>query len=179
MSQRLLTRAHAGAVGALFLSLPQHGMAQDISAGDRLRVVRRGTVAPWLVGTAVRQTADSIWILPQGQDQPKGVALGPGTRLERSLGRQSHTATGALIGTAVGAGVTVLFLSAFCGGDTLCDGDEQVRAAAILGLPCVAVGAGLGALIRVERWAPVSRGAGRSGGTLQVRLGMSWPIGPR
>jgi hypothetical protein len=167
-------RTPAGALAALLLTLTHQGMAQGIQPGDRVRVVPRGGAAPWLVGTVIRKTADSIWLRPRGRDQPEAVALGAGLRLERSLGWRPHTASGALIGAGVGAGVTLLFLSAFCGGDTLCNGDEQVRAAVILGLPCVALGAGVGALIRVERWAPVPGGAGAVGGALQVGLRFGW-----
>jgi hypothetical protein len=79
-----------------------------------------------------------------------------------------------LVGAGVGAAITVLFLSGFCGGDTLCDGDEQVRAAAIFGIPSIAIGAGIGALIRTERWERVAITPSRSP-TLYLGLRVDLP----
>jgi len=137
----------------LALSAPSPG--QSLKPGDRVRVVRLDGLGTGLIGRFVRFAPDSVWVRPFDQSQPVAVALGPRMRLDRSLGRGSRAGTGALIGAGVGAALTALFLSGFCGGDTRCDGDEQVRAAAIFGLPSVALGAGIGALIRVERWVPV------------------------
>lgn len=173
--EHLASLASAGALGALLLGLPCPGQAQDLAPGDRVRVTSRGSVTTPLVGTFLRATSDSLWLTPQGQAQPTGVAFAAGIRLERSLGRRSHTITGALVGAGVGAGITLLFLSGFCGGDTVCDGDEQVRAAAVLGLPCVGLGAGLGALIRTERWAPLPVGGPSPSPILQVGLHVGWP----
>ena len=69
--------------------------------------------------------------------------------------------------------MTALFLSVFCGGDTVCDGDEQLRAAAIFGLPSLALGAGIGAMIKVERWAPLPS-ASESGARIRIGVQVGW-----
>jgi hypothetical protein len=145
------------AILALFMALSRPTSAQSLQPGDRIRATPAHSFGDHLIGQFVRSTSDSIWLRPQEQGQPIALALADGLRIDRSLGRHSRAGTGALIGAGVGAAVTVLFLSGFCGGDNLCDGDEQVRAAAIFGLPSVAVGAGIGALIKTERWTPVAR----------------------
>ena len=156
--------------------------------GERIRV--RGDVpvpGGTLIGTFLQSTRDSIWVQRLDHRDTVSVALGSGIRLERSLGHRSRAGTGALIGAGVGAAITVAFLTGFCDGvDTFCGGDEILTAGAIFVLPSVAIGAGIGALIRVEHWAPISRGAfGNSGsrsssvppfqlGRLQVGIQVPW-----
>ncbi len=153
-----------GSVSALapvvagFLLGHSPGWAQPLAPGDRIRVVPASGGAP-IAGDFVRHSADSVWLQPSRRGKTISVGLGSGVRLDRSVGSRSHAGLGALVGAGVGAAVTIFFLSRFCGGDTLCDGDEQVRAAAIFGLPSVALGAGIGALIRTERWTPVPAGS--------------------
>jgi hypothetical protein len=145
------------AILTLLVALSRPGSAQSLRPGDRIRATPGAKFGDLVIGQFVRSTPDSIWLRPQELRQPIALALGHGLRIDRSLGRHSRVGTGALVGAGVGAAVTVLFLSGFCGGDNLCDGDEQVRAAAIFGLPSIAVGAGIGALIKTERWTPVAR----------------------
>jgi hypothetical protein len=125
--------------------------AQDLAPGSRVRVSVPGR-SP-LLGTLVRMSGDSVWVRGAAGVESRPLTRTPPAVLEVSRGSRSHTLTGALVGLAVGTLVTVGFLAAFCSDrDTLCDGDEQVRAAALLGLPAVAVGTGIGALVRSERW---------------------------
>jgi hypothetical protein len=171
--------------GGLTVGVVERATSDSVVPGDRIRVggdVPGGT----LIGTFVRSTQDSVWVQRLDRPDTVSVALGSGTRLERSLGRRSRAGMGALIGAGVGAALTVAFLSGFCGGDTLCNGDEQVIAVVVFGLPPVAIGAGIGALIRVEHWAPITLGApGTSGsrpspvppfqlGRLQVGIQVPW-----
>lgn len=159
---------------AQLLGIPRPSQAQSLRPGDRVRVVRPADLGGPLTGQLVRSTMDSVWLRRAGEADAIGVGLGSGVRLDRSLGRRSRAGTGALIGAAVGTGVTLLFLSGFCGGDTLCNGDEQVRAALIFGLPSLAIGAGIGALIKVERWSPVSPGTVGAADRLQVGVRIAW-----
>ena len=147
---------------------------QGVAPGERVRVTTTGNPNPPLIGTITRTVPDTLWLTPEGQVQPAAVPLGASIRLERSLGHRSHVLAGALIGAGVGAAITILFLSGFCGGDTLCDGDEQVRAAAIFGLPSIALGAGIGALIRTERWESIPNGAADRTPQLQLGLRVDW-----
>lgn len=176
MTQRLGHTPWTLARGVIWLLLcaAQLGSAQSLEPGDRVRVIRQGVDRTALIGQFVRSTPDSVWFRPLGQAETVGIELGSGIRLDQSLGRRSRAGTGALIGAGVGAAVTILFLSGFCGGDTLCDGDEQLRAAAIFGLPGLALGAGIGALIRAERWAPVSPVTLRSAPRLQLGIQLGW-----
>jgi hypothetical protein len=176
MPRLLVIAVRTGALGALLLGPPLHGQAQTLVPGDRIRIASQGSIMPLLVGTFLRATADSLWLTARGQAHPTTVALSASLHLERSMGRRSHAMTGALVGAGVGAAVTLFFLGGFCGGDTLCNGDEQLRAAAIFGLPGVGLGAGIGALIRTERWAPASIGGQGSGPMFQVGLRLGWSI---
>ena len=161
-------------LGIIVLILGRAGpiSAQPLEPGDRIRVTPLDGPGHPLVGRFVRSTPDTLWFRPAGHSSALTVELGPRVRLDRGL-RSSRIRTGALIGAGVGAAITVLFLSGFCGGDTLCDGDEQLRAAAIFGLPSLALGTGIGALIGVERWAPVSLGGGTAA-RVQLGIQVGW-----
>lgn len=167
-------RATPLVVAGLLALLAQPCLAQGPKSGDRVRVVQaEGRVNP-IVGRFIRSAPDSIWLTVAERKEPLAVPLGPLTKVELSRGHRSRVGVGALVGAVVGTAVTVGFLTGFCGGDTLCDGDEQVRAAALLGLPCVAAGAGVGALIRIERWSPVGLGLLPSPAVL--RVGFAWRL---
>ena len=169
------TWAFLGGVVLLgLLAPPLASQNPPLVPGSRLRVSRPQQLA--LVGTAVRWTPDSLWIALPGQTLPTAVPL-LGNKFEVSRGRRSRVVPGALIGLAVGAAVTTGFLAGFCGGDTLCDGDEQVRAAAIFGLPSVALGAGIGLLVRRESWKAVDSSTferGPGSGRLMVGATLRW-----
>jgi len=128
-----------------------------------------------LVGTAVRWSGDSLWMALPGLALPTAVPL-LGSKFEVSRGMRSRVVLGAAIGTAVGAVVTTVFLTQFCGGDTLCDGDEQLRTAVIFGLPSVALGAGIGLLIRRESWERLdpSKIQGAGAGRLMLGVTLHW-----
>jgi hypothetical protein len=64
----------------------------------------------------------------------------------------SHTLTGLLIGSLVGAAATGFFLAAFCSdADTQCGADEVGRAVLIIAVPPAVVGTVIGSLIRTQR----------------------------
>jgi hypothetical protein len=64
---------------------------------------------------------------------------------------RSHTKTGLLIGGLIGVTATTVFLVAFCSDpDTSCGADEVGRAVLIIAVPCAAVGALVGSLVRTE-----------------------------
>lgn len=171
MNVRSLKRGVA--VWVLVLGGPAHALhAQGsiVQVGDRVRVTGSDTGTA-VVGTIIRQSADSLWLAAASGDT---LPLAPtSARLERSQGMHGHALTGALIGGAVGTAATLFFLSQFCGGDTLCDGDEQVRAAAVFALPALAAGTIIGALTKSERWEPVVLVGGLAPGSPQLRLGLN------
>ena len=171
--RHLLSIAHITTFGIVLMGLPRPLHGQPVEPSERVRIFRPNSNLP-LIGTTIRSTPDTLWFTQEGQAQPTAVPLGPAIRLERSLGRHSHTLAGALVGAGVGAAITLFFLSGFCGRDTLCDGDEQVRAAAVFGLPSIALGASIGAMIRTERWEPISRGVSSRTPTLLLGLRLDW-----
>jgi hypothetical protein len=83
------------------------------------------------------------------QPRPSGFdTLSPGYSTSQT---HSHTFTGLLIGSAVGAVATTLFLIAFCGDpDTECGADEYGRAIVIIAVPAAAAGALIGSLIHTR-----------------------------
>jgi hypothetical protein len=160
-------------VGIGLLSLVTHQLASQspsFAPGMRLRVTR--PESPPVVGTAVRWSGDSLWMALPGLALPTAVSF-QGSKFEVSRGMRSRVVPGAVIGLAVGAVVTTVFLTQFCGGDTLCDGDEQVRAAVIFGLPSVALGAGIGFLIRRESWERLDPSTIQGAGAGRIMLGVT------
>jgi len=151
------------------LAAPLAAQHSTFTPGSRVRVTRPGRSV--LVGPVIRSATDSLWVGITGHSQPEPVVLQEGTVVDRSLGRGNRVWQGALVGVVVGAAATALFLSGFCGGDTLCNGDEQLRAIPIIGLPAVALGAGIGALIRYERW---GRAYPPDRGSLVLGLAIRW-----
>lgn len=121
-----------------------------------------------LVGTVLAQRVDSIVIRARG-GADRTVALATFTRVDSLLPGGNHAVKGAAIGGGLGVLAAIGFLSGFCGGDNLCDGDEEVRAFAIFALPPAALGALIGAAIKRERWAPI--GAGLRSVTIQPTPG--------
>ncbi len=79
------------------------------------------------------------------------------TRMDVALGKKSHWWQGALVGAALGRAM------AFTDDvdPVLCKTNENVlcsrgEALAVYGLTSTAIGAGVGALIRTDRWTPVA-----------------------
>ena len=151
------------------LAAPLAAQDSTFTPGSRVRVTRPGRSV--VIGPVIRSAPDSLWVGLTGHAQPEPVVLQEGTVVDRSLGRGNRVWQGALVGALVGAAATALFLSGFCGGDTLCDGDEQLRAIVIIGLPPVALGAGIGTLIHYERW---GRGYPPDRGSLVLGLSLRW-----
>lgn len=156
---------------ALLVAAPSVIHAQ--SPGDRVRLLRPADRSVVLVGSFERASTDSVWLVPAGRTEPVAAPLG-GMRLERSLGRRGHALTGLLIGAGAGAAAGIVFWAGFCGenSDNFCDGDEELRIAAFFIIPPAVLGAGIGALIKSERWEPVVRG-GPGGG---IGLGLSFRL---
>ena len=77
------------------------------------------------------------------------AALGP--KMVVRSGRHSHTLTGLLIGSLVGAAATGAFLGVFCSDpDTRCGAHEVARAVVVIAVPSALVGAVIGSLVRTK-----------------------------
>ncbi len=127
--------------------------------GSRLRV-RTAAPSRLLVGTVSLHTRDSLVL------EPGGPAAGPVTLMageilsvEVQRGRRRHWLLGAAIGAvAGGAGSFIWARSGFCDsrgrGDGSCGGADAAVAAVGFGAGGL-LGAGVGALVRSDRWVPL------------------------
>jgi hypothetical protein len=112
-------------------------------------------LAVLLVGTAQTLPSQALaprltaWRSTLWTESPVRGALVP--QVVASSETHSHTLTGLLIGSLVGAAATGLFLAAFCSdSDTQCGADEVGRAVLIIAVPPALVGAVIGSLIRTK-----------------------------
>ncbi len=152
-------RACLALVSALAL-LPLGALgAQELPVsvvGLRVRV-RTVTHAGWLVGTALAQTRDSLVLEPSGADPATlTVTAQEMVALEVHQGRRRHWLPGAAIGAVVGSvGPFIWARATFCDasgrGDGSCGGADFVLAAVGFGTGAL-LGAGIGALVRSDRW---------------------------
>jgi hypothetical protein len=77
--------------------------------------------------------------------------IGPVSQVVTSSGTHSHTLTGLLIGSVVGAAATGVFLALFCSDpDTRCGAHEVGRAVVIIAIPPAVAGAVIGSLVRTK-----------------------------
>lgn len=124
---------------------------QPLSVGLRVSVSRPGRSV--LVGSVARLSADSFWLRLPDLAEPYPIGYSEPAGIERSLGYRSHAGKGALIGLVSGATAAGAFLTLFCSdSDNACGADEVARAALFIAGPPTLVGAGIGFLIRSERW---------------------------
>ncbi len=121
----------------------------------RVRVLAPPLVRVPVVATITARRPDSL-LLDIPAQGPLSIPLVSVQRVEISRGKRANTATGALVGLLVGGAATAAFLAGFCGGDTLCETDEVVRAFAIIAAPPTLVGALIGSAVRTEHWERVS-----------------------
>ncbi len=129
--------------------------ADQLPPGTRVRVTAPSSSLDPHVGSLVRLSSESVTIDLENGAPDLTLPLARVRRIEVSEGEGSKGVTGAAVGFGLGATASLLFLAGFCGGDTVCGGDEWLRAFAIITLPPTLVGAGIGLLIRTERWREV------------------------
>ncbi len=154
--------------------------ADDLAPGTRIRVTApRSSLDPY-VGALVRLSAEAITLAPDHGDSQLTLPLNRVRRIEVSEGEKSKVVTGAAIGFGVGATASLLFLAGFCASsDTICGGDEWITAFAVIALPPTLVGAGIGLLIRTERWREVEFALQAASHRLRVQrwhIGLSLPF---
>jgi hypothetical protein len=132
-----------------------------LPAGVRVRVWTYSMGGQRIEGTLLAADASGITLVPKGTHPLlTGEMRLPApdvTRLDVALEKKRHWWQGALIGAAVGAAL------AFTDDvdPVLCELNENVlcsRGEAVLeyGLAFTAIGAGIGALIKTDRWTPVA-----------------------
>jgi hypothetical protein len=141
--------------------------AEESLVGSRVRVrtMQRGEPQ---VGILEGESADELVIRTKGAASPVQVRRRDVLRLEVSRGTRRHTLKG-LLGGAVAWGAIVGLVAAF---DTL---DESGLGEPLVIGGMLAAGAGIGTMVKTERWervAPggVSVGIGPAAGGLQARV---------
>jgi hypothetical protein len=132
-----------------------------LPAGVKVRVWTYSLPDERIEGTLLSADATAVTLVPKGSQPLLGGEMrlpAPDvTRLDVALGKKRHWWQGALIGAAVGAAL------AFTDDvdPVLCEVNENVlcsrgEAVLVYGLTSTAIGAGVGALIKTDRWTPVA-----------------------
>ncbi len=127
--------------------------APPIETGSRIRVTAPALGFDKLVGTSVEADATRIRVQVDDQAAPMTISLTDVTRLEVSQGRKSNAVKGLLIGSIVGVPIGGLVAMQFDeeGGDPG-PGEYFLFGAVVGGAAFGAIGAGIGALVKTERW---------------------------
>jgi hypothetical protein len=147
----------------LAVTLPHDAFGQALRPGDRIRVTAPPLLSEPQRGRLVTLTRDTLLFESSGADlglpvdarSSWVVPLELLTQLEMSQGFRGHSGQGFLIGA--GSGLVVAFV-----GMQSCDGiscDPEVGTAAIVGAGTLVgglLGLLFGAVVRTERWTPVS-----------------------
>ena len=133
----------------------------------RLRVRQTGVKQP-VIGRLTRLDPDTLYL--QSADGDLAIARSEVARIEVSRGMHSNAARGFTIGLVAGGAVGLATGMAFVADPDGCWCDPNAGTVAgvvaIIALPVAALGAGIGALSRSERWKPASAG----GRTLSLYL---------
>jgi hypothetical protein len=155
-----LTLLLGSASHAAAQELTRPSPASTVTAGTRVRVLST-TVLGRVRGVVTATDETDLTLIPEGGG-PLKLPLGSITGMDVSLGRKRNWLKGLGIGVAAGAalGFAMPVDPDFCGAwsDSFCSRGEAVAASAgAYGL----IGAGIGALIKTDRWVPISLGVGR------------------
>jgi len=127
-----------------------------IETGSRIRVTAPALGVDKLVGTSVEVDATRIRVQADDQAAAMTISLTEVTRLEVSQGRKSNALAGLGIGFLGGAAIGGLVAMQFDeeGGDSS-QGQYFLFGAVVGGAAFGAIGAGIGALVKTERWEEV------------------------
>ena len=175
------TRAAGNAALLLlgFTSLP----AADttfVQKGDRVRLQAPRISSGQLVGEVIELEGDALVLLSEGGGSTIDISTFDLEHIAVSQGRKSNAILGLLVGAGVGIASAAGLAIWFCNSDDDgCTSGQVVGAVLTLSAIGAGVGAGMGALIKTERWReasiptsppPVGLGFGRDG---SVRLAFS------
>lgn len=157
----LLVLVFAAAVPVALAQAPPAPPPLRLPAGVRTRVWTHSLPNHRIEGTLLSADSTAVTLVPKSNQPLMGgemrLPTPDVTRLEVALEKKRHWWQGALIGAAVG--VALAFTDDV--DPVLCEVNENVlcsRGEAILvyGLGSTAMGAGIGALIKTDRWTPVA-----------------------
>jgi hypothetical protein len=123
----------------------------SITVGSRIRLLAPAVVTGRIEGMVIQLDGKSL--LVGGEDRtPVSVSREAITQLEVSTGRHRQTLKGMCIGAGIGA---LLGFATGCVPMVGCDERNRGGAALIYALPGALYGAGIGALIKRDRWSAV------------------------
>jgi hypothetical protein len=167
----------------MFARSPMASAQQPASSGGlawepRVRVTVSGDGSGQVVGRYLRTAGDTIWIDTGLAHGPSPIVVDQIRRFEVSRGQRSNAGRGALIGGAVGLGIGLVSVISAASED---DGwfepstGEYAAGVAVLTAMGSGIGAGIGALIRTEKWeaVPVAGLTVTRGASPGLRLGLS------
>ncbi len=152
---------------ALFVATGSPLAAQEapVEPGARVRVTAPAQQPGWVIGTVVAWEREQLVLEVERPDGLRGTQLRLArdqlTRLDVHRGRKRRTLLGAGIGGLVGAAAGVAIVAGICGGldSDACTQGQVPIAGAIGGGGGLLIGAGIGTLIKTDRWKafPVDR----------------------
>ncbi len=153
-----ISRYLTGAAGsaALLLSGVTSLPAADttfVQTGDRVRLEASRISPGRLVGEVAELSGDTLVLLSEGSSSTIEIPASDLEQIEVSRGKKSNVILGLLIGAGVGAASAAGLAIWFCNADDDGCTSGQVAGAGLTVTAIVAgLGAGIGALIKTERW---------------------------
>ena len=153
---------------------PYPSLGSILSVGSRVRL-RSEVVGGEHRGLIVALDDHAVTLAGDGGGVPLKLPLGSITAAETSIGRKRHTLRGVAIGAAVGLalGATYAVDPQDCGPDSshFCSRSEALAAGSLGG---AGLGALVGALVKTDRWAPITlKAAGPPGGPRGRSMGLA------
>ena len=153
----------------LLLSMPRafvladEGPGGPLAEGDRIRLKAPGVADRTIIGR-LRRADQSALAVTRDDGSVVDVPRAAIQELEIARGRRSHAKKGAIIGAAAGAGFVLAAFAAEKG----CDSDPRCGIyssvfATVFGATGALVGAGIGAMVKTDRWVKVDPGRVRVG----------------
>jgi hypothetical protein len=162
------------------LAAPSWADTTFVERGDRVRLEASRFGEGRLVGRVTDLGADTILVLGEGVGSTLAIPTSAVERIAVSEGKKGNTVLGLIVGAGVGAAAATGLAIWICNSDDDGCTSGQVVSGGLAVLSVTAgLGAGIGALIRTERWteaflpsAPPRVGLG-FGGDGSVRLAFS------
>ncbi len=142
-------------------SSPLAAQEAPVRRGALVRVKAPPQQPGWVVGTVVGWESESLLLEPEKPDRLRGTQLTLArdqiTRLDVHRGRKRRTLLGAGIGGLVGAAAGVAIVAGICGGlgSDACTQSQVPIAGAIGAGGGFLIGAGIGTLVKTDRWKAV------------------------